>query len=94
MKIYISGRITRNPHYIQDFQKAEEQLKLSGFEVVNPTKVVPLDENKTWRDYMKDDIKTLVDCEAIYMLAGWWRSRGARLEHHIANKLKMAVYYE
>lgn len=94
MKIYISGPITRNPNYLQDFQKAEDQLKLSGFEVINPVTVCPFDENKTWRDYMREDIKALVDCEAIYMLRGWWCSKGARLELSIAKKLKMAVYYE
>lgn len=99
MKIYISGRITENPQYMQDFAHAEQVLNFSNingqkFDVVNPTKVSPFDENKTWRDYMREDIKALVDCDAIYMLCGWRRSKGARLERRIAIKLGLEVIYE
>lgn len=99
MKIYISGRITGNAHYMQDFERAESYLNFSNingqkFDVVNPCKVSPFDENKTWRDYMREDIKALVDCDAIYMLRGWRRSKGARLERRIAIKLGLEVIYE
>lgn len=94
MKVYISGRITGNPHYMQDFERAEQFLSCALVEVVNPCKVSPFDENKTWRDYMRDDLKALVDCSGVYMLRGWWRSKGARLERHVAKKLGLEVVYE
>lgn len=99
IKVYISGRITGNPHYMQDFAHAEQVLDFSTingqiFEIVNPTKIVPFDQNKSWRDYMREDIKALVDCDAIYMLSGWWRSKGARLERRIAINLGLEVIYE
>lgn len=94
MKVYISGRITGNENYMQDFQRAEDFLSRKHWDVVNPTKISPFDKNKTWCDYMRDDLKALCDCNAIYMLRGWWRSKGARFERRIAKKLKLYIGYE
>lgn len=38
---------------------------------------------------MKADIKALLDCDAISTLPGWEKSRGAKLEQHIAAVLKL-----
>mgnify|MGYP000005631904 CR=1 FL=1 len=51
-------------------------------------------EVPTWRDYMGLDIIELVKCDAIYMSKGWEQSKGARLEHHIANELGLEVYHQ
>lgn len=45
-----------------------------------------------WEDYLRDDIGYLVDCQCLVLLPGWWHSKGARLERHIAKKLKMPIY--
>lgn len=34
--IYISGPVTRDPNYRLKFRAAAEQLKLRGYDVVNP----------------------------------------------------------
>lgn len=94
MTIYLSGRITGNPNYVQDFERAERQINFLHCEVVNPVKVSPYDENKSWSDYMKDDLKAMLDCDAIYMLKGWKRSKGARLERKLARRLNITVFYE
>ena len=38
MKIYISGAITNNPNYVNQFKEAEQKLSLSGHAVINPVK--------------------------------------------------------
>ena len=43
----------------------------------------------TWADYMRADIRALLDCEAIALLPGWDQSRGARCEVSIAEDLGM-----
>lgn len=91
MKVYISGPITNNPDYMDDFQDAEDLLLKEGHVPVNPTKISPYDVNKTWEDYMRDDIKALMDCDAIYHLQNWDHSLGAQLEHELAVILKMEV---
>lgn len=93
MKVYISGPITNNPNYKEDFAAAEKLLKKHGFKVVNPASLGEKD-GWTWEDYMKKDIKLLVDCDAIYLMDGWSKSKGARLEAKLASWLDLKrVYY-
>ena len=42
---------------------------------------------------MRKAIAQLVECDAIYMLSGWGKSRGALLELEIAKGLDMPVFY-
>lgn len=92
MKVYISGKITGDADYKQKFANAEEMARAVGFEVFNPARVS--DEGKPWEWYMKQDIKELMDCDAILLLKGWEESRGARLEAYIASQLKIKIYEE
>lgn len=95
MKVYISGAISNNPNYKEEFAAAEKLLKKHGFEVVNPTSLGEVD-GWTWEDYMKKDIKLLVDCDAIYLIDGWEKSKGARLEAKLASwlDLKDVCYWD
>jgi ABC-type Zn uptake system ZnuABC Zn-binding protein ZnuA len=97
--IYISGCITGNENWKQDFQKAEEYLKSNGYKVIiNPLnlseQVNKEIKNPTYIDYMKQDIEILTLCDEIYILRGWWRSKGAKLERHIAKALGMKIIYQ
>lgn len=87
-KVYISGQITGLPEpvYKKLFSDAERTLKAMGYDVVNPAKkgIVP---GYKWTDYMKEDIKQLCDCDAIYFLSNWVNSRGAIMERDIAKQL-------
>ena len=92
MKVYISGKITGDADYKKKFANAEEMARAVGFEVFNLARVP--DEGKPWEWYMKQDIKELMDCDAILLLKGWEESRGARLEAYIASQLKIKIYEE
>lgn len=102
MKIYISGKITGDPNYKEKFKKAVHflienkddffPLEKESF-IINPAEL-QLPENASWSDYMKIDIKTLLDCDAIYMLKDWKESEGAKLEHHIADKMNIKIFYQ
>lgn len=84
MKVYISGPMTGIPHYNRGaFLFAEFILRAEGYEVVNPWR---LGEVEGWGhfDYMRRDLAALADCDGIYMLPGWWRSRGAKVEWFVA----------
>lgn len=86
-KIYIAGQVTGLPYSTayNNFELAENQLLLAGYEPVNPTKYV---RNKTnWLESMKICIKLLLDCESIYLLKNWKYSKGARIEYRIAKEL-------
>ena len=84
--VYIAGPITGKPGYNVDvFAAAERHLTACGHTVVNPTTLHegPLG-SLSREEYMRTDIRALLDCEAIYLLPGWQDSRGARMEHDIA----------
>lgn len=94
-KIYISGKIIglENNEAFKRFDEAEKELKAKGFEVVNPM-TIEHNHDKSWINYMKTDIKALMDCDAIYMLSNWVKSRGAKIERQLAIDLGMKVYYD
>lgn len=91
MRIYISGRITGTSDYMERFAAAEKRLKIDGYDVVNPARKNAGHKGMTWGWYMRRCIKWLVDCEAIYLMRGWRKSPGARLEQQIAVALDMVI---
>ena len=82
---YISGSISNNPQYVSQFKKAENLLKGMGYEVFNPA--AHFREDWSWNDYMKRDLRILLECDSIVFLKGWEQSKGAKLEHRIAADL-------
>lgn len=93
MKYYISGKITGVESEAPVlFEQAENYLRLQGHEVINPMKLNH-QHDKSWHSYMKEDIKALCDCDAIFMLTNWTDSKGAIIEHTIAMYLGFKVEY-
>jgi len=95
MKIYISGKISG-----LDLDQAEEYFELYenqiieiGHEPVNPMKVHANKICPEWLDYMRADIKALMDCDAVYAMPNWRQSIGARIEVGLAHDLGIPVYY-
>ena len=43
---------------------------------------------------MKADIRMLLECGGIFMLTGWEKSRGARLEYDIAIQTGKTIVYQ
>jgi hypothetical protein len=91
--IYLSGPMTGHPNMNYPlFQRVAKELREAGFEVISPA------ENRgnegEWVDYMKNSIRLLLHCNAIYMLRGWEDSKGATLEHEIAKDLGYQVIYQ
>lgn len=93
MRIYISGQITGLK--LEDaralFERAEILLQERGYIPVNPMKLNPHTDGKTWKEYMLDDLNALFDCEAIYLLDNWQGSKGARIEYQVAKEMDMVI---
>lgn len=90
MKIYISGRITRNKNYAQDFRLAEMFLGRKGHIILNPT---CLPEGLEYHEYMDIDMAMIRACDAIAMIPGWEDSSGAEAELAYARCIKKEVMY-
>ena len=93
-KVYISGRITGMEERAKElFEQAEAELTNMGYEAVNPMKLNH-QHDLAWESYMKQDIKALCDCDAIYLMKNYTDSKGALLELAIAMELKLEVIYQ
>jgi Domain of unknown function (DUF4406) len=89
--VYISGPMTGLPQFnFPAFNTAAAALRSMGYTVVNPAEFGE-GEGLAWSDYLRKDIRALMDCATIVLLPGWGASKGARLEEHIARELGMAV---
>ena len=95
-RVYISGPISSRPDGNQPaFYAAALRIFKDGNIPVNPHDVCYLlPPGSTWTEYMKKNIPALCSCDSIFMLRGWWRSRGARLEWVIAWGLGYRIRYE
>jgi hypothetical protein len=92
-RVYIAGPMTGLPELnFPAFHAAEKNLRADGFEPVNPVHN-GLPREAPWSDHMRADIAMLLTCEAVMMLPGWQKSRGASLERHIAKRLGMGIIY-
>lgn len=104
MKIYIAGPVTGVDGYEKKFEEAEafllEKAKNDAcLEIFNPIKIVKMlqegmDEEPSWVDYMECLIPFVVSSDALFLLKGWEKSKGARIERIIALSLGKEVFNE
>lgn len=90
--VYISGAVTSDPDFRKKFDKAEKLLYTKGYIPVNPVKGE--EDGKEWKYYLKKDLKKLLECDGIYILSDWHKSKGARLEIQVALDLGYEVILE
>jgi len=81
MKIYIAGKITDNPNYMEQFAAAEKTLQEQGHVTMNPT-ILPYGFEH--HEYMKVCFSMIDVCEGIYLLDNWQDSKGAKMEYEYA----------
>ena len=88
-RLYVAGPMTGLPEYnYPAFHQAAERLDNHGYGVLNPARrgVQP---DWQWSDYLRHALRDVTRADGIALLGGWWRSRGARLEVHVATALDM-----
>lgn len=98
MTVYLSGPMTGlvDLNY-STFAEVAAALRGQGVTVVSPHEVPHPHETHPgslpWTNYLRGDLKALLDCDAIALLPGWPASRGARLELTIATQLDFDVFF-
>lgn len=76
------------------FKLAAEQLRTMGYYIVSPHETFPYPiqpDEARWQMCLGRDIATLSACEGIILLPGWSKSKGVRLELHVALALGLQI---
>ena len=97
MKIYISGAITSNPNYKEDFERAEDYLQREypKADIINPALVNSyLPKSTTHEEYMRMSFCMLDMADAIYMIRNWKTSCGASQEYGYALAMDKIILFE
>jgi hypothetical protein len=90
-KVYISGPITGKPYGNADlFGQAAAWVTHQGHIPINPH-WLKHNHGKTWLEYMREDLKAMMDCDEILMLPGFTESKGAMVEHELARALGLPI---
>lgn len=94
MKIYISGKISGlDPEEAKyNFNAAKDRLVQMGYKPVSPYGKGSY--RWTWEENMRVALKSLLECDGIYMLDNWRHSRGAIIELDLAIALDMEIIYQ
>ena len=96
MKVYISGMISNCPNYMDNFLKAEQELRNKGYDdVINPARVMAnFPPNTRYLEYMVMSLRLLDECDVIYMLDNFYNSYGARVEYLYAKSQGKEVVFQ
>lgn len=91
MRIYVSGPMSHYPgHNFEAFAYATKLLQDAGYDVHDPGEFGIVD-GWEWADYLRKDLKDVLEVDGIATLDNWQCSRGAVLEVHVAQALGMPV---
>ena len=93
-RIYLSGSISSRgwEESQRHFFNLQRKLITRGHQVFNP---VTCSQQSSWEEYMRVGLSSLLNnADAVFMLKGWKKSRGACLERTIAFELSIPIYYE
>lgn len=89
MKLYLSGAISANPNYKNDFENARKRLNDAGFAVVSPT--IFCNESMSYDQAIRKCLQVLSTCYAVAVIETPYQSTGSKLELAIADALSMQV---
>jgi hypothetical protein len=93
LRIYLAGPMTGLPDYnYPAFAEAEVRGTAMGLDIHSPHKNFNEVKTLPYATYIRADMAMLLNCNAIALLPGWERSRGAKFELHVAQLLGHAVF--
>lgn len=92
MKIYLAGPMTGYPDFNYPLFNAVTRIwRARGYDILNPAENFGGDTTREYREYMREDLGMLRECDAIALLPGWTDSKGAKFELAVAQNLGLKV---
>lgn len=97
LTIYISGPISGYclRERIRVFAEAAEEIRQRGYIPVNPLEgasEVAKEDEESRKEYMRADIKQLLDCDAIWLFDSYFCSSGCKFEMMVAKTCGLKFY--
>lgn len=92
MRVYISGPISGNEEYRDQFRRAAEVLDNRGISYINPAEIITVMPAGNWGEYMRIAATLVEMADAITFLDGWELSTGARMERAWAQMRRLPEY--
>ena len=90
-RIYIAGPMSGLPDLnYPAFNARAAELRALGHHVENPAEN-PEPHCQSWLGYMRLAVRQLATCDVVHLLPGWSKSRGARIEHQLAEGMGLRV---
>jgi nucleoside 2-deoxyribosyltransferase len=104
--VYVAGPMNGYPrHNFPAFHAESARLRALGYEVLSPAEKTgeqaaieaeqhgpEFRESQTYKDFLKADLRMVLDSDAVQLLPGWEHSRGATLEVHVARAVGIEVW--
>ena len=94
-KCYIAGKIGDLPEsiYKSEFERAKNEVIALGFIPVSPVDL-PHEHNRTWSDYMREDLIEMLKCDSLYAIRNWRQSPGATIEINTALAVGINIIHQ
>jgi hypothetical protein len=94
MKIYLAGPMTGLKDFNHPaFHHLAEQWRDRGYTVFNPAETFDGDTTRPRADYLREEIKSLLQADGIALMPGWRESLGARHELLTAQLLELPAFH-
>lgn len=90
-RVYLAGPMSGYDNFnFPAFYDGAKSLRAMGFIVYNPADN-PYKDSYKWEDYLKMDLRNVLNSDAIVCLPHWYESKGATFEVYIANTLSKPI---
>lgn len=92
-RVYISGPITGiTDNNASAFEAAEKLIASIGLVPVSPLRNCPMFAK--WAEYMRFNIPRMLQCDCVYAIPNWRKSKGARIEIQLALDLDLSIRFD
>ena len=99
-KVYLAGPMSGYPSCnFREFERVTTKLREAGYEVFSPAEYdaksgfnPDTDKQKPFKHYMQVDLPEVMNSDAVILLKGWEKSKGANLEVKVAKECDIPIF--